>query len=184
MMFGGISEDPSRPWPTDTWAMKDGAWVRVATEGPSGRGRTAMAYDSRRQQVVLFGGVTSPTASKEPQAFLGDTWIWEKGAWRKAADSGPRGRYAHGMVYDERAGVVLLYSGSAAHANAPLTDMWQWDGVRWTEITMSGPTPGFRYQPVMVYDPARARTVLYGGLNDFRNDTWEWDGSHWREIRR
>ena len=68
------------------------------------------------------------------------------------------------MVFDERAGVVLLYSGAAAHRDAPLSDMWQWDGVRWSEIRLEGPTPGYRYQPVMVYDRARGRTVLYGGI--------------------
>lgn len=87
------------------------------------------------------------------------------------------------MVFDERAGVALLYSGAARHRGAPLTDMWQWDGVRWTEIRLTGPTPGFRYQPVMVYDRARGRTVLYGGLQGSTDDTWEWDGRHWQEVK-
>ena len=87
------------------------------------------------------------------------------------------------MVYDERAGVVLLYSGSAAHRGAPLTDMWQWDGSLWTEIRLTGRTPGHRYQPVMVYDRARGKTVLYGGLQGSADNTWEWDGRQWQEIR-
>jgi len=61
--------------------------------------------------------------------------------------------------------------------------MWQWDGKRWTEIRLSGPTPGYRYQPVMVYDRARGKTVLYGGLEGSRDDTWEWDGRQWTAIR-
>ena len=85
------------------------------------------------------------------------------------------------MVFDERAGVVLLYSGAAAHRNAPLSDMWQWDGRRWTEIQLTGPTPGHRYQPVMVYDRARDRTVLCGGIGG-PSDTWEWDGQRWRQA--
>ncbi len=44
---------------------------------------------------------------------------------------------------------------------------------------LTGPTPGHRYQPVMVYDRARARTVLYGGIGG-PSDTWEWDGQRWR----
>ena len=86
------------------------------------------------------------------------------------------------MAYDERAGVVLLYGGAAAHRDAPLSDMWQWDGARWTEIPLTGATPGHRYQPVMVYDRARDRTVLVGGLGG-PSDTWEWDGRAWRQIR-
>jgi hypothetical protein len=43
------------------------------------------------------------------------------------------------------------------------------------------PTPGHRYQPVMVYDRARRRTVLDGGIGD-TSDTWEWDGRRWARI--
>ena len=182
LMFGGIPPGGAAPWPTDTWRLDGDTWTRVSADGPAGRARTALAYDSRRRQVVLFGGVSASPGPQQPQAFLDDTWIWENGSWRKAAEGGPRGRYAHGMVFDERAGVVLLYSGAAAHKNAPLSDMWQWDGARWTEIALTGPTPGYRYQPVMVFDPVRGRTVLYGGIEGSRNDTWEWDGSRWREI--
>jgi hypothetical protein len=182
LLFGGIPSDRSAPWPTDTWTWRNATWARVATDGPPGRGRTALAYDTRRRQVVLFGGVSAPGGANQTQTFLGDTWTWEGERWRKAADDGPRGRYAHGMTFDERAGVVLLYGGAAAHRDAPLSDMWKWDGTRWTEIVLTGPTPGHRYQPVMVYDRARDRTVLVGGLGGARN-TWEWDGRTWREIR-
>ena len=58
--------------------------------------------------------------------------------------------------------------------------MWQWDGTRWTEIPLTGATPGHRYQPVMVYDRARDRTVLIGGIGG-PSDTWEWDGRAWRQ---
>jgi hypothetical protein len=113
------------------------------------------------------------------QQFLDDTWTWDGARWTRVATGGPRGRYAHAMVFDEKAGVVLLYGGAAAHRNAPLSDMWRWDGTRWTEIALTGPTPGHRYQPVMVYDRARDRTVLYGGIGG-QTDTWEWDGRSWR----
>jgi hypothetical protein len=182
LLFGGIAADRSTPWPSDTWELRADGWARIPTDGPPGRGRTAMAYDRRRRQVVLFGGVGGSPSPTAPQPWFGDTWVRENDRWRRVAESGPRARYAHGMVFDERAGVVLLYSGAAAHRGAPLSDMWQWDGRRWTEITITGPSPGHRYQPVMVYDRARARTVLYGG-DPSRTDTWEWDGVRWTEIR-
>jgi len=183
LLFGGIGANRAAPWPSDTRAWRGARWTRVASEGPPPRARAALAYDARRRQVVLFGGVTPQPAPGRPQVFLGDTWIFEGGRWRGVPQlDGPRGRYAHAMVFDERAGVVLLYGGSAAHKGAPLADMWSWDGSRWTAIPLEGPTPGHRYQPVMVYDRARGRTVLYGGLEGFRDDTWEWDGRSWREI--
>ena len=181
-MYGGIPADRSGSWPTDTWELQAGAWKRVATEGPPGRGRAALAHDRRRRRVVLFGGVSAPSGPNQSQTFLNDTWTWDGERWRRAAEGGPAGRYAHGMVFDERAGVVLLYGGAAAHSGAPLSDMWRWDGEHWTEIRLTGPTPGHRYQPVMVYDRARDRTVLYGGIGG-PSDTWEWDGQRWRRIR-
>ncbi len=183
LLFSGIPRGRATPWPSDTWEFKPDGWTRIATEGPAGRARSALVYDKKRKQVVLFGGVGAEPARGEPQPFFNDTWVWERDAWRKVAEGGPRARYAHGMVFDERAGVVLLYSGAAAHRDAPLSDMWQWDGKRWTEIQLTGPTPGYRYQPIMVYDRARGKTVLYGGLQDAKDDTWEWDGREWKEVR-
>jgi hypothetical protein len=181
LMYGGIPADRSGPWPTDTWELRGDTWSRIAIEGPAGRGRTALTYDSRHRQVVLFGGVSAPPGPNQEQTFFGDTWLWDGRGWRLAADRGPRGRYAHAIAFDERAGVVLLYGGAAAHRDAPLSDMWQWDGERWTEIPLDGPTPGHRYQPVMVYDRARDRTVLYGGIGG-PGDTWEWNGRRWQQI--
>jgi hypothetical protein len=178
LMFGGIPAQRSAAWPSETFELNDKEWIRVATDGPVGRARLGLAFDRARNEVVLFGGVGAAPAGSREQPFFGDTWIWNGSAWRKAADTGPRGRYAHGMTYDEKRGVVLMYSGAAAHKDAPLTDMWQWDGTRWTEIALSGPTPGYRYQPVMVYDAARDRTVLVGGIGGSA-DTWEWDGTRW-----
>jgi hypothetical protein len=180
LMFGGIPPDRLAPWPGDTWQLDAGKWRRAANDGPPGRGRTALAFDRRRGEVVLFGGVSAPAGPDQAQTFLDDTWTWDGRRWTKRPGTGPRGRYAHAMVFDERAGVVLLYSGAGAHRNAPLTDMWRWDGERWTELHPDGPTPGYRYQPVMVYDRARGRTVLFGGIAGI-NDTWEWDGRHWQQ---
>ena len=182
VLFGGIPSGRSTPWPSDTWELRPEGWTRIASEGPAGRARTGLAYDGKRRQVVLFGGVGGEPAPGQPQPFFDDTWVWERTAWRKVAEGGPRGRYAHGIVFDERAGVVLMYSGAAAHRDAPLSDMWKWDGQRWTEIPLSGPTPGYRYQPVMIYDRARGKTVLYGGSPESKDDTWEWDGHRWTEI--
>lgn len=181
LLFGGIPADRGGAWPADTWRLEGARWTRVAADGPSGRGRAALVFDRARGQVVLFGGASASSGPTDPQKFLSDTWLWNGHAWRQAAEGGPAGRYAHGMVYDERREVVLLYSGAAAHRDAPLSDMWQWDGTRWTEIRLTGATPGHRYQPVMVYDRKRDRTVLYGGMGS-DSATWEWDGGRWSAV--
>ena len=94
---------------------------------------------------------------------------------------GPPARARHALAFDRRAGVVLLYGGS--RDGRQFDDLWQWDGVRWTEIKLTGPTPGKRDLHVMAYDAARGKTVLYGGTGaKVMDDTWEWDGRQWRQI--
>ena len=97
------------------------------------------------------------------------------------------------MAFDSRAGVVILYSGSTGGPDGKqFEDMWQWDGVHWTEIRMTGATPGYRNVAAMAYDAARDKTVLYGGYGCERgtegckvlDDTWEWDGKRWRLVSK
>ena len=81
---------------------------------------------------MLFSGASAPSATGD-QTFLGDTWIREGSAWRKAAETGPRGRYAHGMVYDRARARTVLYGG-APDGN---DDTWEWDGTRCTRVAPS-----------------------------------------------
>lgn len=70
VLFGGLRfpliglEDYSN----DTWEWNGTAWTRLNIVGPSARAEMAMAYDSIRQRVVLFGGRGSYVG------FLNDTW--------------------------------------------------------------------------------------------------------------
>ena len=76
LLFGGIPANRGGAWPRDTWRLDGERWTQVAAEGPSPRGRTALAYDRARREVVLFGGVTASAGRDQPQTFLGDTWAW------------------------------------------------------------------------------------------------------------
>jgi hypothetical protein len=184
IMFGG-GLFPRRPgaWPTDTWTWDGNAWKRAATDGPIGRAVTSLVYDSRRKQVVMFGGVGAPEGAERTQRSFGETWVWEGSTWRQVSSEGPEPRNRHAMAFDARAGVALLYGGSVGQRQ--FADMWQWDGQRWSEIRLTGETPGPRELHSMVYDAARDRTILYGGNSKGRvlDDTWEWDGTRWRHVK-
>src|SRR5436309_145576 len=93
----------------------------------SPRDRHAMAYDSARGRVVLFGG-----------SGLGDTWEWDGTSWTQRASSGPPPRYKHAMAYDSARGRVVLFGGDGA-AGPYLADTWEWDGTAWTQRSPSGP---------------------------------------------
>ena len=64
-----------------------------------------------------------------------------------------------------------------------LGDTWEWDGLTWSQVASTGPTP--RYFHAMAYDSQRGRSVLFGGSGitvAFFGDTWEWDGSTWVQV--
>jgi hypothetical protein len=87
------------------------------------------------------------------------------------------------MVFDRRAGVVLMWGGTTG--NEHRDDLWQWDGRTWKEITVTTPRPSKRTGASMAYDARRQRVVLFGGrirengrVRD-SDEMWEWDGQRW-----
>ena len=151
------------------------SWVQVtpATSPPSRHGH-AMAYDTARQRVVLFGGETIPHG-----VLLGDTWEWDGTTWaeRTAASGDPPPRIGHALAYDVARARTVLFGAATA-------DTWEWDGTAWQARTPATSPPVLSYFP-MAYDVARARTILYGGEESTGHasaTTWEWDGSTWSET--
>ena len=178
-MYGG--QTSTRSWATDTWEWDGVHWSKFTTPGPGGRVHFAMAYDSKRERTVLFGGLG------DDDRYHADTWEWDGAVWRKMSDAGPPARARHRMAFDERAGVVVLYGGDGVKTQPEsgfraLDDTWTWDGTRWTEVGTTG--PGARFMHAMAYDAARGRIVLYGGGTGDASfdDTWEWEGGRWLKV--
>ncbi len=94
----------------------------VATTGPAPRAWHAMAYDSARGRVVLFGGNYANT-----NTFYGDTWEWDGATWTLRTTTGPAPRQEHAMAYDSARGVTVLFGGWS------FSDTWEWDGASWTQ---------------------------------------------------
>jgi hypothetical protein len=125
--------------------------------------------------------------------------------WWLRSTSGPPARFGHTMVYDNARRVTVLFGGRTNWAGIyPVNDLWEWDGIRWTqrmERTITNgwtnvPTMGWqvahRERPVqrahhtMAYDSRRGRVVLFGGHSldpggstPVLKDLWEWDGTQW-----
>src|SRR5215217_4252234 len=153
-------------------------WTQKEDIGPSPRGGHTMAYEAARQRVVLFGGFGLATPGATTYSNLGDTWVWDGGAWTQVADTGPDPRFLHGMVYDDSRQRVVLFGGYGS--TPPFGDTWEWDGTEWTQIADTGPSE--RYVPAMAFDRSRECQVLFGGYfqGTWFNDTWEWaDGTGW-----
>src|SRR5262245_47897547 len=91
------------------------------------RSSSAVAYDSARERVVLFGG---SAAHQE----LADTWEWDGSAWiHRQPSTSPPARFAHCMAYDSARRRVVLFGGRDANS-ALLNDTWEWDGTDWTQV--------------------------------------------------
>lgn len=152
------------------------AWrdVSPGTVTPPPRHAHAMAYDSTRGRVVMFGGSRLTHAGP---GSLGDTWEWDGARWREVASmAGPRPRAGHAMVYDGARGRVVMFGGVNDLGDA-FSETWEFDGRRWSERAR-GPAPDPRATPAMTFDGGRRRVVLF----DSNSETWEWDGESW--LRR
>ena len=156
-----------------TLAWTGTGWMSLTTAGPPARIDHAMAYDSARHRVVLFGGTT------DGYTAFDDTWEWNGSAWTQANPSvKPPARFWHAMAYDSARHRVVLFGGTP-NASAALDDTWEWDGTQWTQATPAASPPA-RYQTALVFDSAHGRTVLFGGHGaSTLSDTWEWDGTQW-----
>ena len=80
---------------------------------------------------------------------------------------------------------MILFGGRVSSTGAPSSETWQWDGSSWAPVlTPTSPPP--RTGASMVYDPARKRLLLVGGIGAGagygpRYDTWSFDGVGWTD---
>ncbi len=170
---------------SDLWRWSGARWEALRPSGgvPPPRTFPAVATDSGRGRVVLFGGNRVLFGSEDDaDTFLADTWEWNGAAWERLETSGPSPRAEAAMAYDERRGRVVLFGGYSLGGAGMLRhgDTWEWDGARWSRLSETGPSP--RTGAAMAYDARLGRIVLFGGGTGVApsGETWEWDGAGWR----
>jgi hypothetical protein len=155
------------------------AFLVAAQEAPGPRNQPAVAFDSKRGRLVLFGGIDQSGKS------LNDTWEWDGKSWaRRTPAASPAARAATALVYDAKRERIVLFGGQVGAGS--LADTWEYDGNDWTKIATAA-TPPERVAHALVFYPSRGRIVLFGGT-DFKsrrtfNDTWEYDGKNWTELK-
>jgi hypothetical protein len=181
LLFGGQLGDPYSFSDSDqTWSWDGQDWeLLLPPTSPPPRDSFAMAYDSGRERLVLFGGDGG-------RIVYSDTWEWDGTTWTQVepAANHPSERFGPAMAYDEHRGRTVLFGGASPEL-VVLPDTWEWDGTDWTLANAGTMHLWPRVGHVLVYDSARERVVLFGGSNypgPQLNDTWEWDGSLWRRL--
>ena len=165
----------------DTWALnfnsntQNYVWTNITptvitlTNNPSSRIAAAMAFDSIRGQIILFGGV------EENETALNDTWMLSFNSISQAYTwtnlsliNSPSSRFAASMVFDEVSGQIILFGGFDANGD-PLNDTWalSFDSTSQTYTTWENLTPTNSPQPrgcsSMVYDANNGQSVLFAG---------------------
>jgi cysteine-rich repeat protein len=127
VIFGGFSESGVT---SDLWERKrsptpsdvDGdTWLSLRIfNTPPARAEAAMAYDSMRHKVVLFGGVDGNAAP------LGDQWEYDGIAWTKVMPANPPpARHGAAMAYDPVRQKLVLVGGFVSNA-VPLAETWEY----------------------------------------------------------
>lgn len=159
-----------------TWAFDGEKWFTLVDEedGPGRRWGHTMAYDSKRQRVVLFGGVSAINE------ILNDTWEFDGQQWLDVtpADGSPPRMRDHAMAYDSARGVTVVFGGRDAESEG-FDQTWEWDGQSWREI-ITPDTPSPRHELQMAYDSRRRQIIMFGGSSGdlpddrFKNDTWSY----------
>jgi hypothetical protein len=99
VLFGGGS--------AETWEWDGVAWTLADTEGPVDQVvGPRLAWDDELDAVVLFGGAR-PGWIASPKV-----WRWDGASWSPITTANaPLGRAMHGLLVDEREGMLVAQSG-------------------------------------------------------------------------
>ena len=179
--------------PTATPVPPTAAPAQGVQLNPSPRAEISLAYDSKTNQVLFFGGMDKDPCWKDcPLPFFGDTWIYDVAAnsWTEVkTPSAPDPRDNTALTYDVESDRIILYSGAISAANYAPRDTWAFDmnTKTWTQMKSQGPPYHFGHS--MVYDSESDRMILFGGYNIddnvVINDTWAYDYNTdtWTEMK-
>ncbi len=143
----------------DNWGSK--------ADRPSARYGPAMAYISKSDKLVLFGG----------SAGGDETWIYDPptNIWTKMnPESKPSARRRHSMAYNAQLDKIVLFGGSSGG-----DETWVYDlsTNTWTNMNPS-PKPSPRQDHTIIYDSISDKIILFGGNaggSNYLQDTWTYD---------
>ena len=167
-----------------TWLFNgtSGNWTRL---GPPPLSNAAIAFDSTRNETVVFGGasVRTPPGGSPQVIRTNETWIYRYGIWRNATRPGhaaPPPRSDAAIVDDPAEGGVLLFGGLSSNGTA-LGDTWVYGRSGWEELANLTVSPGPRWGASIAYNSSGGYVLLFGGENatTYLGDTFEFTGGRW-----
>lgn len=177
LTFGGRSPTISA-FASDTWAWNGSGWANLpTTAAPAPRYLYGLAFDHRRDRVVLFGGRTV-------NASPNDTWEFDGTDWAQIPTAhAPSPREDMVFVHDTGRATTVLFGGLDPTAGTLANDTWEYDGSDWRQAAPPMP-PTARYRCAADYDSRRQRIVVYGGYDGQQvlTQTLEYGGEDWTVV--
>src|SRR5882724_6956998 len=178
MLFGGYNAaDGASAYKQDIfeWSGTDANWMGRTTldTKPTPRYQAAMTYDSKRDRLLLFGGVSSTS--------FDDLWQWSPASstWSQitfaASGTRPTARSNLWLFYDAARDKVIAFGYSGTPG-----EIWEYDPAlnNWKNRTPSPYPAGVnRSYAEMAFDSDRGKVVMVGGYVSpkYTTDIWEWD---------
>jgi hypothetical protein len=166
VLFGGSRDGDDKAVLNDTWLWDGSTWRAVeSTPRPPARSKHALAYDSERGRVVLYGGDGHK-----------DTWEWDGERWANVSPrkGNPGERIGAGMAFSRPERRVVLFGGDGRAGDA-----WFWNGSGW----LSSKTTGVEGSDGATLVTAGDRVLCFGGTGrQLRDDLLSYAGS-WGNTR-
>jgi tetratricopeptide (TPR) repeat protein len=126
ILYGGA--DGNRNTFNDgVWEFDGTVWKNIVTENnPGERISPGYAFDSKRNLLILFGGISKG-------AMMNDLWAWDGTNWKLLSTDGPAKRTMGYLAYDKNRDKIILFGGRLGWPN-DADDTWEWDGEKWNEV--------------------------------------------------
>jgi hypothetical protein len=184
VLYGGADKVGTT---SELWAW-DGTWTQIETPvagiSPGRRAQSQMAYDPRRDRIVLFGGIVDDNFNRYDASVFeldGDQWSAVSVTGDQPPGIGGAGQAALWNPVTEQID-VLEDQGPGVDASDAT---WSWNGSAWSKLC--GPCTGIaRRDASIVFDPSPPRTYEIGGYDGVRSTeiagTWQRDGSGTRMV--
>ncbi len=182
--FGGTATFFASPRYNDVWlldldvANETAVWTQLPLSGPqpSGRGAACTAYDTDRDRLIVFGGVT------DASVMVNDTHQYDivQGRWENDAPSSPpTARAFCASAYDPLIRRMVLYGGQSG--SNPVGGAFDYDPVAkaWRTLGVT-PNPGPLSDPAAAFSAALGGMLLFGGRTGgttYSDQTWVMRGN-------
>jgi N-acetylneuraminic acid mutarotase len=162
----------------DLWKWDGLSWSEVTISGAVPVARTGHVASVTSDNLYIFGGSTFSNTS------LNDLWQWNRttGLWSDLTPIGtspsPRQNAAMCSI-----GSSLYLFGGTLDFSTFFSDLWQWNGSFWSDITPLVSPPG-RYNHEI--SAIGSDLYVFGGFGTASsialNDLWQWNGSFWSDV--